>query len=282
MARRYGGGRSRGKGRLVIVLAIAGISFLSYFATRSVNPVTGKAQYVALSVDQEVVLGLQSAPQLAQQFGGLHPDAGAQATVDRVGERLLSRGFKDESVPYPFEFHLLADPETVNAFALPGGQIFITAALFTRLETEGQLAGVLAHEIGHVVERHGAEHLAKANLTQGLVGAVAVGATDTAVSPQQAAAVAAAIGQVVNMKYGRDDELESDQWGLTLMARAGYDPRAMERVMQILAESSGGSGGRGGQPEFFSTHPNPENRIERIRKTIETMFPNGVPDSLEK
>jgi predicted Zn-dependent protease len=184
-----------------------------------------------------------------------------------------------ESVPYPFEFHLLADPETVNAFALPGGQIFITAALFTRLETEGQLAGVLAHEIGHVVERHGAEHLAKANLTQGLVGAVAVGATDTAVSPQQAAAVAAAIGQVINMKYGRDDELESDQWGLTLMARAGYDPRAMERVMQILAESSGG---RGGQPEFFSTHPNPENRIERIRKAIETMFPNGVPDSLEK
>lgn len=279
MARRYGGGRSRGGGRLVIVLVIAGISFLSYFATRSVNPVTGKAQYVALSVDQEVVLGLQSAPELAQQFGGLHPDASAQATVDRVGERLLSRGFKGESVPYPFEFHLLADPETVNAFALPGGQIFITAALFTRLETEGQLAGVLAHEIGHVVERHGAEHLAKANLTQGLVGAVAVGATDTAVSPQQAAAVAAAIGQVINMKYGRDDELESDQWGLTLMARAGYDPRAMERVMQILAESSGG---RGGQPEFFSTHPNPENRIERIRKAIETMFPNGVPDSLEK
>ncbi len=281
MARGYRVGRSRGGGRLAIVLVIAGISFLSYFATRSVNPVTGKAQYVALSVDQEVVLGLQSAPELAQQFGGLHPDDTAQAAVDRVGERLLSRGFKDESVPYPFEFHLLADPQTVNAFALPGGQIFITAALFTRLETEGQLAGVLAHEIGHVIERHGAEHLAKANLTQGLVGAVAVGASDpdSPVSPQQAAAVAAAIGQVVNMKYGRDDELESDQWGLTLMARAGYDPRSMERVMQILAESSGG---RGGQPEFFSTHPNPENRIDRIRKSIETMFPNGVPDSLEK
>lgn len=281
MARGYRVGRSRGGGRLIIVLIIAGISFLSYFATRSVNPVTGKAQYVALSVDQEVVLGLQSAPELAQQFGGLHPDDTAQATVDRVGERLLSRGFKDESVPYPFEFHLLADPQTVNAFALPGGQIFITAALFTRLETEGQLAGVLAHEIGHVIERHGAEHLAKANLTQGLVGAVAVGASDpdSPVSPQHAAAVAAAIGQVVNMKYGRDDELESDQWGLTLMARAGYDPRSMERVMQILAESSGG---RGGQPEFFSTHPNPENRIERIRKSIQTMFPNGVPDSLEK
>lgn len=281
MARGYRVGRSRGGGRLIIVLIIAGISFLSYFATRSVNPVTGKAQYVALSVDQEVVLGLQSAPELAQQFGGLHPDDTAQATVDRVGERLLSRGFKDEAVPYPFEFHLLADPQTVNAFALPGGQIFITAALFTRLETEGQLAGVLAHEIGHVIERHGAEHLAKANLTQGLVGAVSVGASDpdSPVSPQQAAAVAAAIGQVVNMKYGRDDELESDQWGLTLMARAGYDPRSMERVMQILAESSGG---RGGQPEFFSTHPNPENRIERIRKSIQTMFPNGVPDSLEK
>ncbi len=280
MARRYGEGRSRGGDRLVIVLVIAAISFLSYIATRSVNPVTGKAQYVALSVDQEVVLGLQSAPELTQQFGGLHRDAEAQATVDRVGERLLARGFKGEDVPYPFEFHLLADPRTVNAFALPGGQVFITAALYTRLETDGQLAGVLAHEIGHVIERHGAEHLAKANLTQGLVGAVAVGASDpdSPVSPRQAAAVAAAIGQVVNMKYGRDDELESDQWGLTLMARAGYDPRAMERVMQILAES----GGRGGQPEFFSTHPNPENRIERIRASIGEMFPGGVPDTLEK
>lgn len=265
----------------MIFAVIAGISILSYVATRSKNPITGKTQYVALSVDEEVVLGLQSAPELAQQFGGLHPDDGAQATVDRVGERLLARGFEGEDVPYPFEFHLLADPQTVNAFALPGGQIFITAALFTRLETDGQLAGVLAHEIGHVVERHAAEHLAKSNLTQGLVGAVAVGASDpdSPVSPQQAAMVASAVGQIINLKYGRDDELESDQWGLILMSRAGYDPRAMERVMEILAESSGG---RGGQPEFFSTHPNPGNRIERIKASIEKLFPNGVPEELER
>lgn len=283
MARRWNRGtrpRARAGPRLAAFAIIAGISFLSYVATRSKNPITGKAQYVALSIDQEVALGLQSAPELARQFGGLHPDQNAQATVDRVGERLLSQGLKGEDIPYPFEFHLLADPETVNAFALPGGQVFITAALYTRLETDGQLAGVLAHEIGHVIERHGAEHLAKANLTQGLVGAVAVGASDpdSPVGPQQAAMLAAAIGQVVNMKYGRDDELESDQWGLTLMSRAGYDPRSMERVMQILAESSGG---RGGQPEFLSTHPDPGNRIERIRAAIQTMFPNGVPAGLE-
>jgi predicted Zn-dependent protease len=125
-----------------MALVIVVIAVVSYYASTSTNPVTGQSQRVALSVDQEIALGLQSAPQMAQEFGGLHPDAAAQAAVDSVGNRLLAAGF-DDGLPYPFEFHLLADSQTVNAFALPGGQVFITAALFDRLETEGQLAGVL-------------------------------------------------------------------------------------------------------------------------------------------
>lgn len=260
----------------MIAAVVAAIAIVSFLSTRSKNPITGQAQYVAMSVQDEIALGLQAAPQLAAQHGGLHPDAGARARVDEVGARLLAQGFAAE-IPYTFEFHLLADAESVNAFALPGGQVFITAALYSRLETEGQLAGVLGHEIGHVIERHGAERLAKAQLTQGLVGAVAVGASEDARTGAQAAALAAAVGQLLNMRYGREDELECDVWGVKLMALAGYDPRAQIRVMEILRDAGGG----GGQPEFFSTHPNPDNRIDRIERAIAEAFPGGVPAGLK-
>lgn len=267
--------RRRSKGRLWIALVIAAVSIVSFLMTRSKNPITGQTQYVAMTVQDEIALGLAAAPEMAAQHGGLHPDPEAQALVDAVGERLLVQGLAMET-PYEFEFHLLADPQTVNAFALPGGQVFITAALYSQLETEGQLAGVLGHEIGHVIERHGAERLAKLQLTQGLVGAVGVAASEEG-RGAQAAAVAAAIGQLVNMSYGREDELECDRWGVKLMVSAGYDPRAQIRVMEILRDAGGGAG----PPEFFSTHPNPDNRIDRIERAIAEEFPNGVPEGLE-
>ncbi len=272
------GNRVSGRGKLIVAGVILLVAVVSYYASTSTNPVTGQSQRVALSVDQEIALGLQSAPQMAQQFGGMHPDAAAQAAVDSVGRALLNAGF-DGDLPYPFEFHLLADGQTVNAFALPGGQVFITAALFERLETEGQLAGVLGHEIGHVIERHGAEHLAKQQLTQGVIGAVVVGASDpdSPVDPRQAAMLAGFVGQMINLRYGRDDELESDRWGVQLLVDAGYDPRALIRVMDILESASGGQG----QPEFMSSHPNPGNRRERIAALIDQEFPDGVPDGLK-
>ena len=273
--RRIGGG-----GRLAIAAVIALVAIVAYLGNTSTNPVTGQAQRVAMTVDQEIALGLQSAPEMAAQFGGASPDAEAQALVDRVGARLVARGFQGVDVPYPFEFHLVSDTRTVNAFALPGGQVFITEALYSRLESEGQLAGVLAHEVGHVIERHGAQHLAKQRLTQGLVGAVGVGASDpnSPVDPQQAAMIASMVGNLVNLRYGREDELQSDEWGVRLMISAGYDPRGLIRVMEILREASGG----GSQPEFLSTHPDPGNRIERIAALIDAALPNGVPDGLDR
>lgn len=255
--------------RLILAGIIVLISFVSYFGSRSVNPVTGRAQHVAMSVDQEIVLGLQAAPEMLASYGGESRDAAAQALLDRVGARLLSA--IDTDHPWNFDFHLLADQKTVNAFALPGGQVFITRALFDRLETEGQLAGVIGHEIGHVIERHGAQQLAKQNLTQGLVSA-----TGVAADSYDAARLAQAVGSMVNMKYGRDDELESDAWGVELLSRAGYDPRALVGVMRVLAQAGGGS-----QPEFFSTHPNPDHRTERIEAAIRERFPAGVPDGLD-
>lgn len=276
--RRSSGGGGLSKGRILIALVIAAFSVLSYCGSRSFNPFTGEEQYVAISKEQEIALGLQAAPEMAQQYGGADPDRDAQFLVDEVGQRIIEANDLDET-DYPFEFTLLDDDQTVNAFALPGGQLFITAALFDQLETEGQLAGVLAHEVVHAVARHSAQQMAKAKLTQGLTGAAVIAAYDpNDPSTQQTAQVAALIGQVVNMKFGRDDELESDALGVRYMAEAGYDPRAMLEVMRILDQASQGQR----PPEFFSTHPNPENRLENIREAIAEIYPDGVPENLQE
>lgn len=266
--------------RFVIALVIAGISLLSYFGYREYNPVTGETQHVSLSAQQEIALGLRAAPELAAQFGGPAADRDGQARVEAIGKRLISRTAAKDT-PYKYQFHLLGDEKTVNAFALPGGQVFITSALLKKLRSEGELAAVLAHEIGHVVARHGAEHLAKAQLTQGLAGAAVIAASDpnNPGSTQQTAAIAAAIGQLVNMRFGRDDELESDRLGVKFTAEAGYDPRAMISLMETL---SAAAGGQTRPPEFFSTHPNPDRRIEKIKAAIDQQFPQGVPAGLQK
>lgn len=180
--------------------------------------------------------------------------------------------------PYPYEFHLLRDSSTVNAFALPGGQIFITAALLSRMSTEAQLAAVLGHEVGHVVGRHGAEQLAKQQLGTALVNGVGIAASGGDDGGQNAAMIAQAATQLINLRYGRDDERESDQLGLQFMVAAGYNPRGSVELMQILAKAGGG----GRPPEFLSSHPDPGDRIQNLTKAIKQQFPNGVPGNLEE
>lgn len=268
-----GGGRGMNPGRLLIAVILAVVSAIGYFSMKQYNPVTGETQHVSMSVGQEIALGLQAAPEMAAQYGGLDPDPEAQQMVKQVGQRILAGSAAGKS-EYQFDFHLLADPETINAFALPGGQVFITNGLLRRLTTEGQLAGVLGHEIGHVVGRHGAEQMAKAQLTQGLTGAAVIATYDPNDPNSRASAqVAMLVGQLVTMKFGRDDETESDRLGVRFLAESGYDPRAMLVVMQVLAEASQGAA----PPEFFSTHPNPENRMEVIEAAIRERFPEGVP-----
>lgn len=244
--------------RYVIAIAIALFGLISYYTTTSDNPITGEKQHIRLTPEQEIELGRKLAPQMAAQLGGLS-QGDAKETVRRVGAKIVAQSSASRTA-YKYNFHLLADRKTVNAFALPGGQIFITEALLSLLEREDELAGVLGHEVGHVLARHSAERLAKQQLTQSLIGAVAVGSGsyDTAQLAQLA-------GSMINMKYGREDELESDTLGLRLMREAGYDPRAMITVMQKLEKASGGSR----QPEFASTHPSPANRIQRIKEQLE-------------
>lgn len=264
--------------QVILALVVAIIGAVMYFCNQQVNPVTGEKQHVSLSPQQEIAMGLAAAPEMEQQFGGEHPDASVQEAVSRVGQKIVA-GSDAARSEYKYEFHVLRDPETVNAFALPGGQVFVTAGLLKHLTSEGQLAGVLAHEVGHVVGRHSAEHLAKAQFTQILVGAAGVAASsDDRGDGQRAAAIAAMVGSLVNMKFSRKDELEADAFGIKYMSQGGYDPRTMIELMRILKEASGPSR----QPEFLNTHPDPGNREQAIEAEIARLFPNGVPSQLAK
>lgn len=266
---RTGGGGCGG--RLIFALLIAGVSLFSYFSSRQDNPVTGETQYIDITPDQEIALGLQAAPEMEAEFQGEDPDQNDQATVDQIGNSIVQSSPAGRT-PYQYDFHLLADQQTVNAFALPGGQVFITRALFNLLQSEGELAGVLGHEIGHVVARHSAEQIAKAKLTEGLTGAAVIATYDpNNPSSANSAQVAMLIGQLINLKYSRDDELEADSLGVCFMNDSGYDPNDMIKVMQVLASLDQG----GNTPEWFSTHPNPQSRITRIQEAIQNI--NNCP-----
>lgn len=257
-------------GGLLVAGFLAGMALCRYYSTSQINEITGEKQHIgSITKEQEITLGLESAPTMAQEYGGLYPEERAQAYIKQVGQRIAQNSIVDKS-GYQFDFHLLADPNVVNAFALPGGQVFITYALFSKLEKEDQLAGVFGHEIGHVIARHGAERMAQQELTQGLTGAAVIAAGD-----YNSAQGIQMIANMVGMKYGREQELESDDLGVRFMYEAGYDPRALLDVMRILEAASQG-GQR--QPEFFSTHPSPENRIGKINEAIEKYTQGRKPD----
>lgn len=246
--------RGNWKIRIFIGLVIVGFAFVQRCSNKEENPYTGRVQTINMSADQEIAIGLQSTPEIARQYGGLYPDERMQALVDAIGSKLVQNSIARET-PYRYEFHLLADKNTINAFALPGGQIFITYALFSKLN-EAQLAGVLGHEIGHVIGRHSAERIAEGNFWKTVSMGASVGA--------DAGGIVNSIGQNTLLKNGRGDELESDDLGVLFMIRSGYNPKEMIRVMEILKAAAG----PGRAPEFQSTHPDPDNRIARIKEAI--------------
>ena len=252
--------------RLLIGGAIVLFSVVSYLTKGQINPVTGQKQRVNLSIQDEIAMGFQSVSRMGQQSLNMR----AQHHVDQIGNQLI-RSLESKlaqegiQIPYPFEFHLLADDGSVNAFALPGGQVFITETLYRLLSSDGatahdaRLAGVLGHEIGHVLERHSSEQMATGGLLKGIAGAAGVAGGDA-----NSSRAASWLGNIFSMKYGRQDELESDLWGVELMLLANYDPHELIAVMDVLEASAGG----GGSPEFLSTHPRPANRKKYIEDII--------------
>ncbi|WP_435261576.1 M48 family metalloprotease [Tenacibaculum sp. nBUS_03] len=253
--------RASFKIRLFIGLIIVAFAYLKKCSQQEENPYTGKTQSISLSPEQEIAIGLQQAPSMAQQHGGLYPNNRYQEIVDQIGQQLVSNTIARKS-GYKYDFHLLKDQRTINAFALPGGQIFITYALFSKLTNkngnlnEHMLAGVLGHEIGHVLGKHSNERITEANFWKLLTMGASVGA--------DLGELANSIGQNTLLKNGRGDELESDELGVKLMIDAGYDPRYLINVMEILKVAAS----HNRVPEFQSTHPDPENRIEKIKTTI--------------
>ncbi|HWR51613.1 MAG TPA: M48 family metallopeptidase [Bryobacteraceae bacterium] len=213
------------------------------------------------SKEQDVQLGREAAAQVLQQYP-VAKDQNLQAYVDRLGGKLASTS---AAGGYPYEFTLLHQKE-INAFALPGGPVFVFTGLIAEADNEAQVAGVLAHEIAHVALRHGTNQVSKANLMQ--IPAALAGA----------AIGNGALGQVVQLglgvglnglflKYSRDAENQADALGARIMAEAGYNPIEMARFFEKL-EATGGSR----SPEFLSSHPNPGNRVQAVEAELRT-FP---------
>lgn len=217
------------------------------------NPATGERQLTLMSESQEIQMGREAHPQILASMGG-YPDEDLQRYVQELGERLAASSERPE---LPWTFQVLDDP-VVNAFALPGGFIYVTRGIMAYMASEAELAGVLGHEIGHVTARHSVNQISRAQLAQLGFGIGMILAPEL----QRFQGLASTGMQLLFLKFGRDDEHQADELGVRYMSREGYDPAQLSGVMGMLGEISGGEGGR--IPEWLSTHPNPENREEAI------------------
>ncbi len=234
---------------MVCALSVAGCS---------TNPATGKKQLAFVSEEQEIAMGREADQQISQQLG-LYDDPELQAYVSQLGKRLAA---DSERPNLPWTFRVVDDP-IVNAFALPGGYIYVTRGLMSHLTSEAELVSVLGHEIGHVTGRHSVEQMSKQQLAQ--VGLIA----GMILRPELAnyGDLAQQGLGLMFLKYGRDDEREADDLGLRYMARENYDPREMVQVFEVLKRVSDQQG-QGRIPGWLSTHPAPENRMQRMSSQV--------------
>lgn len=225
------------------------------------NPVTGKSELSLVSESQEIQMGQQAAQQVAQSIG-LYNDSKVQTYVANLGKQMAAQS---ERPNLPWEFHVV-DDAAVNAFALPGGFIYVTRGLMTSINNEAELATVLGHEIGHVTYRHSVQQISKAQLAQLGLGIGSILSSDIARFGQLASAGLS----ILFLKYGRDAENQADQAGFRYALNQNYDVREMTDVFETLNRVSGASNA-GKLPEWLSTHPNPENRIKRIESVLDTL-----------
>jgi len=245
--------RSRNRLPLLLLGALVGLSALAGCAT---NPVTGKRELVLISEAQEIAMGEEAAPEFEKEFGGKVPDADLQQYVQSVGMRMAE--VSDRPMPYTYT---LVGSDVPNAFALPGGSIFITAGLMSQMTNERQLAAVLGHETGHVAARHSVQQMQKQMGAQLLVE-IASRATG-AETAGTAADVAKIVSTVALMKYSRDDEYQADELGVKYAAKAGYNPWGMVELLTLLDAMQEAEPSR--FQEMFQTHPLSSKRIERAR-----------------
>ena len=218
------------------------------------------------SVEQDVQLGREAAQEVRQEMPILN-DGRVDGYVEEVGERLVAqipREFRHEAFDYTFDVVNLRE---INAFALPGGPMFAHRGMIEQANTEGEIAGVLAHEISHVALRHGTAQASKAGKYQlgqigsAILGAIIGGRTGEVVSTAGQLGFGAAF-----LKYSREYEKQADILGAQIMARAGYDPRDMANMFRTIEKEGGARG-----PEWLSNHPNPGNRAEYINREAQML-----------
>lgn len=260
----------------VSVRRLAAVFSLALVSSCATNPATGKRQIMLVGEAQEIAMGQEADKEVASSLG-LYPDDALQAYVATLGKELAAKG---ERPSLPWTFRVVDDP-AVNAFALPGGYIYVTRGILTHLNSEAELASVIGHEIGHVTARHTVSQITKSQLaTLGLVAGMIV-------RPELArfGDLAQAGMQLMFLKFGRNDESQADDLGLRYMTRENYDPREMVQVFSVL-DRLGQSSGEGRLPAWLSTHPAPANRAQRIQSEIQAQKLSGTrvekPDFLQR
>jgi Zn-dependent protease with chaperone function len=261
--------KSTGRHTAAAVIALAA-SMAIVSAQTKVTPPSNK-----YSVQDDIKLGQEAAREARQQLPLLR-DETVHSYIARLGERLVAAIPADQRHPgfnYTFDVVNVRD---INAFALPGGPMFVNRGMIEAAKTEGEVAGVMAHEISHVALRHGTAQAGKATPYQigqiagGILGAILGGTAGQVISQGTAFGLGTAF-----LKYGREYERQADIEGAQIMARAGYDPRDMANMFRTIEQQSGGGG-----PEWLSDHPNPGNRSAYITKEAELIrVSNAVRDS---
>lgn len=218
-----------------------------------------------LSQSDEIALGLKASPSLAAQYDGISANPDQKALVMRVGS-LVAGGETASAAGWKYQFQLLAEPDILNAFALPGGQVFITTGLLNRLQTEGEVAAVMAHQIAHVLNRDAVKKLASdtgAEGTPALTGADMDGFLSS---------------QLASLRFSTAQETAADALAVKLMGETGYSPKALLGLLKILSTAYYA----GAEVEYFSTHPNPTDRIAAIQAAIAAAYPEGVPETMSE
>ena len=249
-------------------LSSAAILTLATLSGCETNAATGRSQYSALSPEQEVQLGKEAAPQIIQEHGGSLADPALNSFVTAIGAKMAATT-EGSNPQLPWNFTIL-NSDILNAFALPGGEVFISRGLMQRMTNEAQLAGVIGHEIGHVTARHTNDRIWKSTLVGG-IASIGSSILTEGVGPdlgQIAPQVVQMGGETVVLRFSREDELEADKLGMRYMANVGYNPTGQRQVMQILEAAAG----EPNQSEWFSTHPYPKTRIEQIDQLLSTTY----------
>jgi len=242
-------------------IALAGTLLLVQGLAQSGAPNLPDPGHPSVSREQQQQLGLQAAGEVYKQMPVLPDNSTETQYIRKLGQRLA------ETIPpetsWPFEFHVIPQKE-INAFALPGGEMFVNVGTITAAENEAQLAGVMAHEMAHVYMQHSAKQMAKAQWTEGLAGLAGVILGAKGGTLGSLGKIGAQLGAgVLTMKFSRGDESQADAVGAIILYKAGYNPQAMADFFKAL-EAQGGSG-----PQFLSDHPNPGNRETAIQKEIQ-------------